>query len=47
LNLNGTKIACIGPITAQTAAEHGLKCDITAEEYTVEGLVQAIVNASG
>ena len=36
------KIACIGPVTAQTAGEHGLKPDIVAEEYTIEGLVAAI-----
>ena len=43
----GVKIACIGPITAQTAEEHGLKPDIVAEEYTIEGLVQAIVDHRG
>lgn len=37
------KIACIGPITAQTAAEHGLTPDITAGSYTIEGLVDAIL----
>lgn len=43
----GVTIACIGPITAQTAEEHGLKPDIVAEEHTVEGLVEAIVNHRG
>ena len=38
------KIACIGPITAQTAEEHGLKPDIVAEAYTIEGLVEALIN---
>ena len=40
---NDTTIACIGPITAQTAREMGLEPDIVATEYTVEGLVQAIL----
>ncbi|MCX6344884.1 MAG: uroporphyrinogen-III C-methyltransferase [Armatimonadetes bacterium] len=39
------QIACIGPITAQTAAENGLKPSIVAEDYTVEGLVAAILAA--
>jgi uroporphyrinogen-III synthase len=37
-------IACIGPIAARTAREYGLKVDIVAEEYTIEGLVSAIQN---
>ena len=36
------KIACIGPITAQTARECGLKVHIEAHEYTISGLVEAI-----
>jgi len=38
-------VACIGPITAKTADELGLRVDVVASEYTVEGLVQAIANA--
>lgn len=37
-------VACIGPITAETAGEAGLLVDIVAEEYTVEGLLQALLN---
>jgi uroporphyrinogen-III synthase len=37
------KIACIGPITSQTARELGLDVDIEAKEFTIEGLVEAIV----
>lgn len=37
-------IACIGPIAARTAREYGLKADIVADEYTIEGLVSAIQN---
>ncbi len=39
-----TVVACIGPITAQTAREHGLRVDIVASEYTVNGLMQALVD---
>lgn len=36
------KVACIGPITAQTARELGLRVDATAKTYTIDGLVEAI-----
>ena len=36
------QIACIGPITAQTAQELGLKVDLIAKEYTIAGLVTAL-----
>ena len=39
------KIACIGPITSQTARELGLKVDIEAREFTIDGLVEAIVQS--
>lgn len=35
-------IACIGPIAARAAHECGLKVDIVADEYTIEGLISAI-----
>jgi uroporphyrinogen III methyltransferase / synthase len=35
-------IACIGPITAKTAEEHGLKVDVMPSEYTITGLVTAL-----
>jgi uroporphyrinogen-III synthase len=37
-------IACIGPITAQTAEKWGMKVQIQPTEYTIPGLTQAIVN---
>lgn len=37
------QLASIGPITSQTARELGLKVDIEATEFTIDGLVQAIV----
>ncbi len=36
-------VACIGPITADTARAAGFGVDIVAEKYTIEGLVEAIV----
>ena len=36
-------IACIGPITAAAAEKHGLHVTITPAEYTIEGLVAALV----
>jgi uroporphyrinogen-III synthase len=41
--LRGVVVACIGPITAQTAREAGLTPQIVAETYTMPGLVQAII----
>jgi uroporphyrinogen III methyltransferase / synthase len=37
-------IACIGPITAQTARELGLPVDVVASEYTTGGLVRALTS---
>jgi uroporphyrinogen-III synthase len=37
-------IACIGPITANTARELGLRVDIQATDYTMDGLVAALVS---
>lgn len=37
-----SKIACIGPVTAATAQELGLRVDLVAEEYTTDGLLDAI-----
>ncbi|MCY3555670.1 MAG: uroporphyrinogen-III synthase, partial [Gemmatimonadetes bacterium] len=39
----GVRIACIGPSTAQTAAEAGLSVDIIPNQATVPALVDAIV----
>jgi uroporphyrinogen III methyltransferase/synthase len=36
-------IACIGPITARTVRDLGLPVDVTATEYTMDGLVAALV----
>jgi uroporphyrinogen III methyltransferase/synthase len=39
----GAAVACIGPITADTARELGFAVSIVAEENTVPALAQAIV----
>ena len=40
--LQTAKIACIGPITAGTCLENGIKPDVIAEEYTIHGMIEAI-----
>jgi uroporphyrinogen III methyltransferase / synthase len=38
----GMQVASIGPVTSKTAREQGLKIDIQARQYDIEGLVEAI-----
>ena len=45
--LEKTRVACIGPITAGTTRKHGIKVDIEAKEYTIPGLVDAVVELLG
>jgi uroporphyrinogen III methyltransferase/synthase len=45
--LSGVKIACIGPITADTCRENGLAPDIIAAEYTIKGLTDSIIAELG
>ncbi|GIP54988.1 uroporphyrinogen-III C-methyltransferase [Paenibacillus vini] len=40
--LQGTEIACIGPVTAKTAEEAGLHIGTLAEEATIDSLVTAL-----
>jgi len=40
--LKGITIACIGPITARTAKEWGMKVQIQPKQYTIPGLTSAI-----
>jgi uroporphyrinogen III methyltransferase/synthase len=42
--LAGTRVACIGPITADTARKHGIRVDVEAREYTISGLIEAVVD---
>jgi len=43
-SLGRAAIACIGPITAQTAREVGLPVDVMAREYTMDGLVASLAD---
>jgi len=38
------RVVCIGPVTADTARELGLRVDAVAEDYSIPGLVDAIVH---
>ena len=43
--LRNAKIACISPITAAVVEKNGFSVDAVAEPYTMEGLVEAVVEA--
>ena len=42
--MKGVSVVSIGPITSQTALDLGLSVTIEAEQYTIPGLIQAILN---
>ena len=39
------KLACIGPVTAKTLSRFGYTPDVEAEEYTIPGLIEALMSA--
>lgn len=41
--LNGVTVASIGPITAETAARHGIVSHIVPENYTIPALAEALI----
>jgi uroporphyrinogen III methyltransferase/synthase len=41
--LEGVRIASIGPVTSSTLCAHGLKADAEAKQFTLDGLVEAIL----
>jgi len=43
-SLDGILTASIGPVTSSTLHELGLRVDIKAKEFTIPGLVEAVVN---
>jgi len=45
ISLDGIGLASIGPITSATLHELGLRVDIEAKEFTVPGLIDAVVRA--
>jgi uroporphyrinogen III methyltransferase/synthase len=42
--LSDVVVGCIGPVTAATARELGLRVDVEAGEHTIDGLIAAIVS---
>lgn len=42
--LKDAVVACIGPITANTAREYGIEPTVVAEDHTIAGLVSAVVD---
>jgi uroporphyrinogen III methyltransferase/synthase len=42
--MRSVTVACIGPITAETAETMGLKVEIVAEDFTIDGLCKAITS---
>jgi len=42
--LHGLRIASIGPVTSATARAHGLTVDVEAKQFTLDGLVESILN---
>jgi uroporphyrinogen III methyltransferase / synthase len=43
--LQDVRIASIGPVTSQTVSRHGLRVTAEASQFTIDGLVQAILDA--
>lgn len=43
--LRGVTVACIGPVTADTARQMGVRVDVVPEEYTIPGLVEALARS--
>jgi uroporphyrinogen III methyltransferase/synthase len=43
--LEGVRIASIGPVTSATLCAHGLKVDAEAKQFTLDGLIDAILIA--
>lgn len=41
--MQGIKIAAIGPVTAETVRENGLKVDVQPESYTIPDMVESIL----
>lgn len=40
--LDGVTVASIGPVTSRTIRDNGLRVDVEASEYTIDGLIQAL-----
>lgn len=42
--VNGSTVSCIGPITAGTARELGIRVDIVPTTHTIDGMIDAILD---
>ncbi len=42
----GKTVACIGPVTADADRELGLRVDVVADDFTVDGLIDALESAA-
>lgn len=45
--LSAVTVACIGPITARKAEDSGVRVDVVAQEFTVDGLLDALAKREG
>lgn len=41
-DLKGVTVACIGPVTAETAREYGLVVEVEPAEHTIAALVEGL-----
>lgn len=44
--VNNAKVVCIGPVTAKTASDLGIGVDAVADVYTIEGMVNKLIEIS-
>jgi uroporphyrinogen III methyltransferase/synthase len=44
--LAGVTVAAIGPGTARTLSEHGIRADVVPEKFVAEGLIEALADRS-
>jgi uroporphyrinogen-III synthase len=44
-SIEGIRLASIGPVTSSTLRELGMQIDIAAKEFTIPGLIEAVVRA--
>ena len=42
MSLDGVRIASIGPVTSETLRMHGIRVDVEANPYTIDGLVDGL-----
>ncbi len=45
-SLDGVRVASIGPVTTATARQHGIQVTVEASRFTIDGLIEAILESS-